>query len=268
MNMVPPSPCDHQDDPVSYIRFLDGARRLESVQQQKRLTFDLLDLHPGEKVLDVACGTGDDVRTMAEYVGHTGWSVGVDKSEAMIAEAQKRAAGMTLPVEFRLGDIYHLDFVDNTFDGTRTERLFEHLYHPHQALAEMIRVTRPGGRIVVASPDMDSNLIDHPDFKVTRKIIHFECDRRPNGRAGQQLYGLFWNAGLTAIKALAVTHIITDYTEAIRALGIRECVQRAQEAGVISTDEGIAWLEHLAQAGHAGSFFMSITHFIVGGRKL
>lgn len=265
--MATPSAYDHQDDPASYIRFLDGARKLESVQQQKRLTFDLLDLHAGEKVLDVACGTGDDVRTIAGYVGQTGLSLGVDKSEAMIAEAQKRAAGMALPVKFRLGDVYHLDFVDNTFDGTRAERLFEHLYHPHQALAEMIRVTRPGGRIVVASPDMDSNLIDHPDFTVTRKIIHFECDRRPNGRAGQQLYGLFWNAGLTAIKVLTVTHIVTDYAEAVRALEMKERVLRAQEAGVISTDEGATWLEHLAQAGKAGLFFMSTTHFIVGGRK-
>ncbi len=47
----------------------------------------------------------------------------------------------------------------------------------------------------------------------------------------------------------------------------KERVLRAQEAGVISTDEGATWLEHLAQAGKAGLFFMSTTHFIVGGRK-
>jgi len=107
-------------------------------------------------------------------------------------------------VEFHQGDICALPFPEATFDVTRAERLFEHLHQPEQALAERIRVTRPGGRILVASPDMDTHIIDHPDRLVTRKIRHFESDRRPNGLAGQKLYGLFWDAGLTDLQVCAV----------------------------------------------------------------
>lgn len=57
------------------------------------------------------------------------------------------------------------------------------------------------------------------------------------GGAGQQLYGLFWDAGLTHITAHAVVHIITDYAEAVRSLEIRERAQLAKEAGVISEEE-------------------------------
>ncbi len=259
---------DGQDTEVAeFIRFLDGARHLESVQQQKRLILDLLGLRPGEKVLDIGCGTGDDVLAMAQYIAPTGLSVGIDSWNAMIEEARNRAKMTPLPVAFHVGNIHQLDFAENTFDAVRAERLFEHLDHPQLALAEMIRVTRPGGRIVVASPDMDSNLIDHPDIIITRKIRHFECDRRPNGRAGQRLYGWFREARLTHITAQAVVHIVTDYFEAINALRIRERAQDAREAGVITAEECTTWLEQLDTVGQAGRFFMSTTHFIVAGRK-
>ncbi len=63
---------------------------------------------------------------------------------------------------------------ERTFDVTRAERLFEHLQQPERVLAEMMRVMRAGGPILVASPD--THMIDHPDHSVTRRIRHFEND--------------------------------------------------------------------------------------------
>jgi hypothetical protein len=134
-------------------------------------------------------------------------------------------------------------------------------------MAEMIRVTRPGGRILVASPDMDTNMIDHPDRLVTRKIRHFESDRRPNGLAGQKLYGLFWDAGLTDLHVRAVVHMNCNYEEMLNFLDIRELVRAAQKASALTSDEGVAWLEQLAQAGQAGHCFMSTNHYRVCGRR-
>jgi ubiquinone/menaquinone biosynthesis C-methylase UbiE len=194
-------------DLAEFINFLDGARLNPSVQLQKRIMLELLALLPSEKVLDIGCGTGDDIRDMARLVGASGWCIGVDQNGAMIEEARKRSSGKNQPVEFHQGDICALPFPEAKFDVIRAERLFEHLHHPEQALAEMIRVTHPGRRILVASPDMDTNIIDHPDRLVTWKIRHFESDRRPNGLAGQKLYGLFWDAGLTDLQVRAVVHM-------------------------------------------------------------
>jgi hypothetical protein len=54
---------------------------------------------------------------------------------------------------------------------------------------------------------------------------------------------------------------------ALEAIPFADRVQDAQEAGLISAEEGAQWLNALAQAGEAGHFFQAITHFIVGGRK-
>jgi ubiquinone/menaquinone biosynthesis C-methylase UbiE len=226
---------------VEFINFLDGARLVPSVQQQKRIMLELLALQPGEKVLDIGCGTGDDIRDLAQLVGSSGWCVGVDQNGAMLEEARKRSSRRNQPVEFHQGDICSLPFPEATFDVTRAERLFEHLHQPEQALAEMIRVTR--------------------------KIQHFESDRRPNGQAGQKLYGLFWDAGSTDLQVRAFVHMNCNYEEMLSFLDIRERVEAAQNAGAISIDEGVAWLEQLAQAGQARRFFMSTNHYLVCGRK-
>src|SRR5262245_50904623 len=105
------------------------------------------------RIQDVGCGTGETVRDLAQRVGGTGHVVGVDSSEAMIAVARLRGGGARLPIGLHLGDAYALPFPNQTFDRCLTEKLFAHLDRPERALAEMCRVTRPGGRVVVASAD-------------------------------------------------------------------------------------------------------------------
>ena len=51
-----------------FVRFLDGARNVPSVQEQKRIILEMLPLQPGEKLLDIGCGAGDDVRDAARIV--------------------------------------------------------------------------------------------------------------------------------------------------------------------------------------------------------
>jgi ubiquinone/menaquinone biosynthesis C-methylase UbiE len=65
---------------------------------------------PASWLLDVGCGTGGDVRALAELVGPRGQVVGIDSSEVMIAEARSRSAVAGLATEFRVGDAHHLRF--------------------------------------------------------------------------------------------------------------------------------------------------------------
>jgi len=261
------SNIDQSADPNSYIRTLDAASSLQQVQAVKRLTFQMLELHPGDHVLDVGCGTGEDAEALAEIVGMTGKVVGLDNSATMITEAQKRAANSNLPVEFRIGDVLHLEFPSNTFNGCRANRVLTHLTEPRQALTEMVRVTRPQARIVCFDRDWESLMIDANDQQLTRKIANFICDNSPNGWIGRQLPSLFLECGLTEIKVAPDTLYLTDFAFTEQAMALRETATRSVEQGVISQDEIAGWLQEQEQRGRTGRFFVAITGFAVSGRK-
>jgi ubiquinone/menaquinone biosynthesis C-methylase UbiE len=109
----------------------------------------------GDETLDVACGPGTVVAAFARRARH---SVGLDATEAMLEQARGLAARRGLRnVSWRLGDVYALPFADRSFDVVSCRFAFHHLLDPARAFAEMVRVCRAGGRIVlcdaVASDD-------------------------------------------------------------------------------------------------------------------
>ena len=101
-------------------------------QAYKLKTFALLDVHEGDTILEVGCGTGEDAQTLARLVGDNGRVVGVDSSTSVIGKARARAAGLDLPVEFVVGDAERLEFADGTFDCCRADRVFQHLSDPNE----------------------------------------------------------------------------------------------------------------------------------------
>jgi demethylmenaquinone methyltransferase/2-methoxy-6-polyprenyl-1,4-benzoquinol methylase len=104
---------------------------------------------PGMRVLDVAGGTGDLALKFARLVGLTGEVWLTDINASMLAEGRNRMldAGQLLPVA--LADGEKLPFRDNYFDVVTVAFGLRNMTHKEAALAEMRRVTRPGGRVMV-----------------------------------------------------------------------------------------------------------------------
>src|SRR5512144_3120490 len=107
-----------------------------------------LNLEPGMRMLDVACGTGN----LAIPAARAGARVsGVDIAPNLIAEARLEARAAGCAVAFEIGDAEALPYIDGQFDTTVTMFGAMFAYRPDRATAELLRVTRPGGRVAMAN---------------------------------------------------------------------------------------------------------------------
>jgi len=109
---------------------------------------DRADLQEGDRVLDVACGTGIVARRTAARVGDGAIVAGLDINEEMLAVAEQTAADADLPIEWRLGDAADLPFPDERFDVVFCQQALQFFDDPTAALVEMRRVLTPTGRMI------------------------------------------------------------------------------------------------------------------------
>jgi ubiquinone/menaquinone biosynthesis C-methylase UbiE len=116
-----------------------------------RLLLDGLHLHPGEAVLDVACGPGTVTRLAAVAVGRGGQVTGIDLSPAMLAIAQtKPVLSNAAPIHYHEATAEQLPVADADFDVAVCQQGLQFFSNRAAAIAEMRRALRPGGRVGIA----------------------------------------------------------------------------------------------------------------------
>ena len=115
---------------------------------------DAAQIQPGQRVLDVACGTGILAREIASRIGSVGRVVGIDPSPGMVAVAKQLGPA----VEWREGVAESLPFPDQSFEAVVSQFGLMFFTDRRQALREMLRVLTPGGRLAVAVWDSLDNI--------------------------------------------------------------------------------------------------------------
>jgi len=108
-------------------------------------------LRPGNRVLDVACGTGIVARLAAPQVGESGRVTGVDINTGMLEVAHAHTPTAGAPVDWREGDAQALPCDDASYDIALCQQGLQFVANPGQALREMYRVLVPGGRVAICS---------------------------------------------------------------------------------------------------------------------
>lgn len=156
---------------------------------------DAAQIRPGQRVLDVACGTGALARAVASAVGAAGSVAGLDRNPGMLAIAKQIAPA----VEWREGVAEQLPFPDASFDAVVSQFGLMFFTDRTAALREMWRVLRPGGRLVVA---VWASLEDTPAYAAEVALV----DRIAGSDAANALrapFALGARAELAALFAAA-----------------------------------------------------------------
>ena len=129
----------------------------------REMTVTLAQIQPGEKILDAGCGTGDLSIAALKRAGPSGQVFGIDAAPEMVDVARQKAAGLGAQIDFRVGVVEALDFADASFDVVLSSMMLHHLPDDlkPRALAEIRRVLKPGGRLLVLDFKRPTSLAQH-----------------------------------------------------------------------------------------------------------
>jgi SAM-dependent methyltransferase len=156
----------------------------------------------GQNVLDVGCAAGTTTRLMAEIVGKYGKAVGIDLSEERLEEAISYSLNF-VQTEYRVGNAETIPAKEGEFDVSWARFLFEYLKSPLTVIAEMKRVTRLNGVVIIS--DLDGNCLWHsPTSQHFSEELSQAIDLLGqygfDPFVGRKLFGLAHQAGLKDIE--------------------------------------------------------------------
>jgi len=241
----------------------------QHVGEFRRQGYELLRLAPGDAVLDVGCGAGEVCVDLAAIVGPKGRIAGVDLSEAMVEAARRTVSASACSVELGTASVYALPYADGAFDAVRAERVFQHLDNPEAALREMLRVTKPGGRLMLSDPDHGQAglALDEPAQRRVYEALQRAMTKMiVNPHSGTRLRGMLVRAGLRDVVQL-VNSFAFDHPQFMQMFFVSERLASATAAGEITEGEGAEFIAALGERHREGTFFGSAIGYTVAGTK-
>ena len=197
-------------------------------------------LHPGAKLLSVGCGPGAIDRAVCEY-DSTVRTTGLDASLERIEEATRKA-GSSSRMKFVCGDACNMPFADNSFDIVYSRLMIEYVPDKERALAEMARVCKRGGRVLVQ--DLDGQLLWHypedPQMQAAvEKVVAGLGKTGFDAFVGRKLFWLARKAGLVNLDVqIESYHAIAGEADAVtlEQWALKFDIARPQMARILGSD--------------------------------
>ncbi len=271
---MPPHPdpwraIDRQPRPERYVRMMESRGRTPTQVRLRRRFLRFCRIAPGWRVVEVGSGSGVVARDLATLVGPRGHVTGVDRSRVVLAAARRRAREERLDrrLEFRLGDAAALPFRTGRFDCALAVTVLLHVARPQAMLRELARVTRPGGVVGLQDQDFGTQVLDHPDRELTRRIfegVTARLYREPF--SGRTLVRRLVELGLERVRLLADVYQVRRLDPFTHNLLERRATA-AVELGLVGVRRAAGWLADIERAAAAGHFVFTLNYYGAAGLK-
>ena len=186
------------------------AAQANAIWPQEKPLFERYDLTSGARVLDAGCGTGEITRRLAEAYPSI-HLLGVDIIDSHLDVARSRCAPLGARVRFENRSIFALGLPDAAFDVAVCRHVLQAIPHAERAIAELLRVTRPGGWLHLRAEDylminFEPRRLDPDDFWLEGPR-RFGSATGTNMRIGRSTYGILRRLGLSDIR---VDYMVVD----------------------------------------------------------
>lgn len=239
----------------------DALYRIRDMVRRRELAREALRVNPGDRVLDVGCGPGFATTELLEQVGATGSVVGVDRSPQMLAAAARRCAGHH-NVTLHEADAAALPVDDAAVDRALCVQVLEYVPDVTAALAELHRVVRPGGRVVIWDIDWSTLSWHSPDPARMGRVLRAWDEHLIHPALPRTLTAQLRSVGFDGIgmvgHAFATSALDPDsFSAAVFHLVARFVAGRC---GLTADDVG-AWVAEQRELDQRGEFFFACVQF-------
>ncbi|KEQ17607.1 methyltransferase domain-containing protein [Endozoicomonas numazuensis] len=230
------------------------------IVQQRQYTLNRLDLKRGESVLDIGCGPGLLVSEMAKQTGSGGLITGVDPSKPMLTMAEKLCRDQN-NTHFQQADAETLPFENASFDVAVSIQVLEYVSNVDQALLEIHRVLKPGGRALIIDTDWDSLVWNHSDRESMLRAIELWESHCEDSYLPRKLPTKFHRAKLSVNHINIYPIINTSFSDQDYSYFLARSICN-HLSDTLTIEQINAWFQDLVTKNDQNDYFFSLNRYV------
>jgi ubiquinone/menaquinone biosynthesis C-methylase UbiE len=245
----------------------------EDTREVHEHVLSLLEAEETGSVLDLGCGRGEHMRMLAQSMPPDARLVGLDFRENVLEEARSAVRDDPRFVFLQHDLNERLPFEGAEFDRILSVNTLEAIPAKNELAREAHRVLKPGGRLVCAHYDWESQLFDGGDKEIVRRLVRAFADCKLSwmtaldGWMGRRLWGTFQGLGLFEGQVDAYTHTSTSYEPGCYGWERSRDMKGLIKRGMIPQREYDVFIDGLEELAEQQRFFFAITMFSYVGVK-
>jgi len=217
---------------------------------------------PGERILDIGSGPGLLAASVAARIGETGSLEGIDISESMVALSRHQCASLPC-ARFQIGDAVQLPFESGTFDAAVSTQVYEYVGDIDEALRELWRILRPGGRAVILDTDWDSLVWHATNRDRIMRIMAEFSDHCAHPGLPRILAPLLRSTGFRIVGQEVYPLFNPKYHAETYSHGLIDFVATfVRSRASIPPEEIQSWIQEMELLGERDAYFFSLNRYL------